>query len=129
VSGQVSEPRVTLIFDGACGFCTRQVRYIHKLDKHNRVTSEVCQFVRHDPQYGLGDADCGAMAWAITDDGRRVGGAQAFTQVASVMLGEQWPVTIGRLPVIRQALNLGYRLIAKNRYRFPGDTPPIEGGG
>ncbi len=123
-----TSPQVTLIFDGTCGFCTRQVRYVHKFDKHDRVVSEPCQFVQHDPQYGLQNADCGEMAWAITDDGRRAGGAQAFTQIASVMLDNPWPVTVGRLPVIKQVLDVGYRVIAKNRYRFPGDTPPIEGG-
>ncbi len=122
------QPAVTLIFDGTCGFCTRQVRYIHKLDKHQRVASEPCQFVQHDPRWGLQEADCGAMAWAITSDGRRAGGSQAFTLIASVLLNRQWPVTVGRLPIIRQVLDLGYRLIATNRYRFPGDTPPIEGG-
>ncbi len=128
MAANATSPKVTLIFDGTCGFCTRQVRYVHKFDKHHRVTSEPCQFVQHDPQYGLQDTDCGEMAWAITDDGRRAGGAQAFTLLASIMLGKQWPVTIGQLPVIKQVLDLGYRLIAKNRYRFPGDTPPIEGG-
>ena len=68
------------------------------------------------------------MAWAITSDGRRAGGAQAFTLIASVVTGKHWPITVGRLPVIKQALDLGYKVIAKNRYRFPGDTPPIEGG-
>jgi predicted DCC family thiol-disulfide oxidoreductase YuxK len=125
---QVSSPRVTLIFDGTCGFCTRQVRRIHALDKHQRIASEPCQYVQDDPRYGLEDADCGAMAWAIAEDGRKAGGAQAFTLVASVLLGRQWPVTVGRLPVIRQVLDQGYRVIAKNRYRFPGDTPPIPGG-
>lgn len=128
MTAQATSPHVTLIFDGTCGFCTRQVRYVHKFDWHNRVTSEPCQFVQHDPQYGLRDADCGEMAWAIADDGRRAGGAQAFTLIASVILGKQWPVTVGRLPGVKQALDLGYRTIAKNRYRFPGDTPPIDGG-
>lgn len=128
MSAQPLSPPVTLIFDGTCGFCTRQVRYVHKLDKHNRVASEPCQFVQHDPAYGLQDVGCGEMAWAITDDGRRAGGAQAFTLVASVMLDKQWPVILGRFPGIRHVLDLGYRVIAKNRYRFPGDQPPISGG-
>jgi predicted DCC family thiol-disulfide oxidoreductase YuxK len=84
--------------------------------------------VRQDPSYGLRDTDCEMMAWVIAEDGSRVGGAQAFALIASVLLDKQWPVTGGRLPVLKQALDFGYRLIAKNRYRFPGDTRPIEGG-
>lgn len=124
----VGSSRVTIIFDGTCGFCTRQVRYLHKLDRHNRLSSQPCQFVKHDPFYQLEDADCGAMAWAISDDGRREGGAQAFTLVASILLDSEWPVRVGRLPGIRQVLNLGYQIIARNRYRLPGDVPPIPGG-
>jgi len=125
---QAPPPWVALIFDGTCGFCTRQVRYIHKLDKHNRVFSEPCQFVQHNPAYGLEEVDCGEMAWAIADDGRRAGGAQAFTLIAAIMLGKNWPIRVGRFPGIRQALDLGYRFIARNRHRFPGDKPPIAGG-
>jgi predicted DCC family thiol-disulfide oxidoreductase YuxK len=121
-------PRVTVIFDGTCGFCTRQVRFLHKLDRHHRLASKPCQHVKHDPTYGLENVDCGAMAWAISDDGRREAGAQAFTLVASVLLDSQWPLRIGRFPGIRQALALGYWIIARNRYRFPGDVPPISDG-
>ena len=119
---------VTIVFDGTCGFCTRQVRYLHKLDKHNRLSSHPCQIVKHDPLYRLEDADCGAMVWAICEDGRREGGAQAFTLVVSTLIDREWPVRVGRLPGVRQVLNLGYQIIARNRYRLPGDVPPISGG-
>jgi len=115
--------RVTVVFDGTCGFCTRCVRYLHKLDRHGRVTSIACQVATADPAFELGDIDCGTSAWAIVADGRREAGGQAATLVASVLLRKRWPVTVGRLPGIRHILAFGYRQIAINRYRFPGDTP------
>jgi predicted DCC family thiol-disulfide oxidoreductase YuxK len=96
---------------------------LKKLDKRNQVTAVACQVVQPDPAYGLQNVDCGETAWALTDDGRRESGAQAAALIAAVMLGKQWPITICRLPGIRQVLGFGYRTIARNRYRFPGDTP------
>ena len=60
--------RVTVVFDGTCGFCTRSIRYLKKIDKRNQVTAEACQIVQPDPAYGLQDVDCGEAAWALTAD-------------------------------------------------------------
>lgn len=115
--------RVTVVFDGTCGFCTRSIRYMKKLDKRNQITVIACQIAQQDPAYQLEGVDCGESAWALTEDGRREAGAQAATLIASVLMNKRWPVTVGRLPGVRHALAFGYRVIAKNRYRFPGDTP------
>lgn len=114
---------VTVIFDGTCGFCTRSIRYLHRLDRHDRVTSVASQVAQQDARYEMEGVDCGESAWAITGDGRREAGGQAAMLIASALLQRRWPVTAGRLPGIRHALALGYRTIASNRYRFPGDTP------
>lgn len=112
-----------MIFDGTCGFCTRTIRYLHTLDRHGRITSIACQVAKEDPAFALGEIDCGESAWAITDDGRREVGGQAATLIAAVLLQRRWPMTVGRWPGIRHALGFGYRWIARNRYRLPGDTP------
>lgn len=114
---------VTVIFDGTCGFCTRSIRYLHRLDRQGRVTSIACQVAQRNGQYELEGVDCGESAWALTADGRREAGGQAAMLIASTLLRRSWPVTIGRLPGIRHALAFGYRTIATNRYRLPGDTP------
>jgi predicted DCC family thiol-disulfide oxidoreductase YuxK len=121
-----SRVTVTLLFDGTCGFCTRSVRYLKKWDKQNQVEAVPCQIAVHDPSYGLNEADCSKSIWVYTSDGRRASGAQAAMLIASVISGRTWPVTFGKLPVIRQALDFGYITIAKNRYRFPGDTPACQ---
>jgi predicted DCC family thiol-disulfide oxidoreductase YuxK len=114
---------VTVVFDGHCGFCTRSIRYLHRLDRHGRVTSVACQVAQREGRHGMEGVDCGDSAWALTADGRREAGGQAATLIASALLQRTWPVTVGRLPGIRHALAGGYRLIANNRHRFPGDTP------
>lgn len=115
--------RVTVIFDGTCGFCTRSIRYLHALDRQHRITSIACQVAKADPGFPLGDIDCGESAWAITPDGRAEAGGQAATLIASVLLRRHWPVTVGRWVGVRQMLAFGYRWVVRNRHRFPGDTP------
>ena len=117
---------VTVIFDGTCGFCTRSIRYLHRLDRQGRLTSVACQVAQREARYGLEGVDCGESAWALTDDGRREAGGQAATLIASALLQQRWPVTVGRLPGVRHALAFGYRAVARNRHRFPGDTPWCE---
>lgn len=115
--------RVTVIFDGTCGSCTRSVRYLERLDRHHRITVVACQVAKRDPAFPLGDIDCGESAWAITADARAESGGQAAPLIAAVLLGRRWPLTLGRLGMVRHALAFGYRWVANNRHRFPGDTP------
>lgn len=114
---------VTVVFDGTCGFCTRSVRYLHRLDRAGRVTSIACQVVqRQEAGYSLAGVDCGESAWALTSDGDKASGAQAAMLICSVLMQRRWPVAAGRLPGIRHALTWGYRTVARNRYRLPGDA-------
>ncbi len=113
---------VTVIFDGTCGFCTRSIRYLHRLDRHDRITSIACQVAKEDPGFELGNIDCGKSVWAIAADGREAAD-QAATLIASVLLQKRWPVTLGKLPGVRHTLAFGYHWIARHRHRFPGDTP------
>lgn len=117
---------VTLLFDGTCGFCTRSVRYLLKSDKHNQITAIPCQIAINDASYGLKEGDCSQSIWAYTSDGRTAAGDQAAMLILSVLVGRSWPATFGKLPGIRHALGFGYRTIARNRYRFPGDTPACQ---
>ena len=120
---------VTLLFDGTCGFCTRSVRYLKNRDKRNQIEAIPCQIAINDPKYGLTEGDCAQSIWAYTSDGRQAAGDQAAMLIASVMVDRTWPVTFGKLPLIKQALRFGYRTIARNRYRFPGDTPACQQDG
>lgn len=114
---------VTVIFDGTCGFCTRSIRYLHRLDRHQRLTSIACQVAQREGRYELEGVDCGKSAWALTEDGRREAGGQAAMLIASTLVQQSWPVIVGRLPGIRHVLAFGYRTVAINRHHLPGDAP------
>jgi predicted DCC family thiol-disulfide oxidoreductase YuxK len=114
---------MTLIFDGYCGFCTRSVRQIRSLDRHNRITATPYQQPGAIAAQGLSLAECETAAWAVTPDGTRYAGAGAINLALSVALGTSLPIRFYLLPGVRQAQDYVYSWIARNRRLFRGDTP------
>ncbi|MGB3307133.1 MAG: DUF393 domain-containing protein [Thermomicrobiales bacterium] len=112
--------KLTLLFDGACGFCTRTVMWVQKRDTHGRLDILPCQTAVRSGRFTRDLSDCGTSIWAYAPDGAVEGGAQAAALVAAELLGHRWPVRVARLPGIRQCLDIGYRFIAANRHRLPG---------
>lgn len=116
----ISSRKLTLLFDGTCGFCTRTVLWVQKRDTKGRLDIMPCQSAVQHGGYDLNPADCGKSIWAFTADGQVEAGAQAAALVAAELLGRRWPVQVAKLPVIEQGLAIGYRFIANNRHRLPG---------
>jgi predicted DCC family thiol-disulfide oxidoreductase YuxK len=114
---------LTLVFDGYCGFCTRSVGWIKRLDRRDRVRVLPCQAPEVAATLGLTRADCEAAAWAFAPDGRRYRGAAAVNAALAAALGTALPLRIYRLPLIRVAQDAAYGWIARNRGRFRGVTP------
>jgi predicted DCC family thiol-disulfide oxidoreductase YuxK len=118
--------RLTLIFDGTCGFCTRSACWVSKIDRHHRVTAVPFQQPGVPESFGLTIADCEAAAWAIAPGHAPRPGAAAVMLTLSVALGSRLPWLIYHLPILRQ-LQIGiYALVARYRHRLPGDRPYCE---
>ena len=114
---------LTLVFDGACGFCTRSVRLLKALDRNRRVTAVPFQKSGTPASVGLTLEECKASAWAIASDGSRYRGAEAVNVLVAAALGTAVPLRLYHLPGIRQVQDFIYSLIASNRSRLPGDRP------
>jgi len=119
-------PSLTVIFDGYCGMCTRTIAWLRDHDKQNRLDPLPCQSLDGVRRFGISREQCEEAVWSVTDDGERASGGQAAMMILAVMWQTSWPVTVGKMPGIRQALDVGYRLVARNRRRFPGMTPWCE---
>lgn len=117
---------IDVVYDGKCGVCTRIVRELKQIDKRGVLTFRTCQSIGLDGWRGVTPSACHREIWALADNGMVATGADAASLIFTAMIDNWWPWRIGRLPVIRQILSLGYRIIAKNRRRFPGDTPWCE---
>ncbi len=111
-----------LIFDGDCGFCTTTAMWF---DRRANDDLDVVPWQSLDlDDYGLTiDEVTTAVYWVDPDSGRTRRGHLA-AGAALEHLGLPWSPLgwiIQRRPV-SWAADIGYRLIAKNRYRLPGST-------
>ncbi len=115
--------RLTLIFDGSCGFCTRSVGHVQALDRGNRVVVVPFQQVGVAAANGLTLAQCEAAAWAITPDHRRLRGAAAMAMVLAVAMQTRIPLLLYALPRLRQLQEAAYAWVARNRQWLPEVRP------
>jgi predicted DCC family thiol-disulfide oxidoreductase YuxK len=106
-----------LVYDGACGFCSRSVQFmLHHEQRHDLLfvtrESELGKQLRHT--YGL-DA-VRSMLWI--EQGHAFAESEAVIKAAAY-LGGWWSglATIGSV-LPSSVLNAGYKVIAKNRQRI-----------
>lgn len=53
-------------------------------------------------------------------------GAEAINAAVSAGFGTRIPLSLYRVPGVRQLQNAVYRWVATHRYRFPGTTPHCQ---
>ena len=119
-------PRLTLIFDGSCDFCTRTVRLVRAVDRNDRITIVPFQKPGEPERHGLTVSQCEGSVWAITPDGANFHAAAAANLTAAVALGVPFPLWLYALPGVEALQEAVYQLIARNRSHIPGDTPYCE---
>ena len=115
--------KLTVIFDGECGVCTRTIRYLRDRDADGVLTFRPCQSLDDRGFRGVLPADCRRSVWAIASDGRTAQGSDAAFLILAALWSNWWPWRLGTLPGIRQIGQNVYQLVARNRRRLPGDTP------
>lgn len=113
----------TLIFDGECGFCTGSRNLLARLDRHGRIRMEPLQRAGVAEQAGLTKRQAAESVWWVGDDGARSSSAEAINSALSTALGVRLPLTIYRLPGVRQAQEAIYQWVSQRRDRLPGTTP------
>ena len=110
-----------LVFDGDCGFCTRCVGWLRRLDRHERVDIRPFQAPGVPASIGASAQECqDAVQW-LGPDGRRRAGADAVNAALSLLCGTRFFAGLYRPTAGLQ--EAAYQWIAANRFRFPGVTP------
>jgi predicted DCC family thiol-disulfide oxidoreductase YuxK len=110
----------TLIFDGYCGFCTRAIRALERLDRNKHLRFQAWQTPGTLEAFELDQVDVQQAAWLVTTDGRRYHGAKAIVGALAVAIQMPWLVRIFDLPPMAWAANSVYTWVARNRYRLRG---------
>ena len=114
-----------LIFDGDCSFCTTSAQWIeHRLP----AAVHVEPWQRVDlPALGLTEQDVTTAAYWVDERGRIYRGDAAIAK-SLVAAGGAWKL-VGwslQIPLFSLLAAVGYKLVAKYRYRLPGGTPACK---
>lgn len=115
--------RCTIIYDGACNFCLRQMDRIRRGDR-----DQAFEFVPYQspdvavqfPQLAATDFSTGLRIVLPNGTVRR--GADAVYEIARRMPGRRWLAPLYQVPGLKQLARFGYGIIARNRYRLAGKS-------
>lgn len=113
-----SNAAVTVLYDGACPLCRREIGVYRGLDALQPVAW--CDVSAPDaalPDGGTRDAYLARFHVQMAD-GKILSGAAAFVALWSVLPGWRWLGRLGRLPGMMPILEATYRLFLKVRPRM-----------
>lgn len=106
---------LTLLYDGECPFCSREVRWLKRRDRQGDLVLKDISALGFDPgKYGLTMDEVRGSLHAIRENGAVVRGMDAV-RAAYETVGLGWLVAPTRLPIARAFFNMGYRLFARYR--------------
>ena len=110
-----STPPLTVLYDGACPLCRREIGVYRGLQTSTPVCfADVSDVVQSVPP-GTSREQLLARFHVRTADGRLLSGAQAFLALWSALPGWRWLARIGRLPGAAWTMERVYRLFLRVR--------------
>ncbi len=112
--------QLQVYFDGDCPLCRREIALLRRLDRRGRIAFEDIAAPGFDPApLGRTRDELMASIHGRLPDGTWVEGVEVFRRLyAAVGLGPV--VALSRLPGVSSALDVAYRLFARNRLRLTG---------
>ena len=111
---------ITVLYDGLCPLCKREIRHIKRLDKHNRIEAVNIAEADFNPAlYGCTFSQVNGQIHAFLPDGTCITGMEVFRQLYS-SLGLGFLINWTKLPVAQQVTNKMYSWFARNRYKLTG---------
>ncbi len=124
-----AEPRCwTLIFDGDCGFCRRQVRWIQRHDARGLIAPVPLQVADLD-RYGVSRAAAEEAMHLVAPSGTVWRGAAAARELLRLLPGIRHLVWVFHIPGVMFVAERVYRWVARRRHRFGCESPVCRRGG
>ena len=124
-------PRLTLLYDGGCPLCVREVRFLERRDQRRHPNRPQLAFVDidatdYDPAFhgGIDYATAMGRIHALADDGTVLQDVAVFRR-AYELIGLGWLYAPTRWPLIGPLADALYRLWAGARLAITG-RPPLE---
>ncbi|CAN5450975.1 hypothetical protein BH20CHL6_BH20CHL6_05860 [soil metagenome] len=118
LSTRAPEPRLRVLYDGDCGFCTRSADLLRRLDRQGRLDLIPLQLAA-ETMADVPDTDALLEAMHVRDARGRwsVGGA-AWIRISQEIALLRPIGLLARLPIIRRLVEPTYALVADNRHRL-----------
>jgi len=118
----VESNSLTVLYDGTCGFCTRQARFAQRIGgiggKHVRLASTADPRVLERYPNVSREAANRQMYVQEEGTGRRYGGAAAVARLLREVPIIGLAGWLYYVPILHQIADGGYRVIARNRHRL-----------
>lgn len=113
-----------VFYDGACPLCMREIRFLQRRNKRQRVRfTDIADPAFDAAALGIPWDDFMDRIHARLPDDRWVVGVEVFRRLYSAV-GLGWLLAPTRLPGLRQLADFAYRVFAKNRLRWTGRCGP-----
>jgi predicted DCC family thiol-disulfide oxidoreductase YuxK len=127
------EPEAWVLYDGACGFCSRWVPFWAPTLRGIGVSTAALQEKWVGARLSLPPEDLLSDITLLFRDGRMLRGAEAY-RYAMRRIWWAYPLYLLSIaPGLRSLFDAGYRIFARNRYRVSSacrfDPPSNKAGG
>jgi predicted DCC family thiol-disulfide oxidoreductase YuxK len=113
-----SAPPLTVLFDGACPLCRREIGIYRDL----QANTPVCFADVSDPALPVPNGTTREQLLARfhvrASDGRLLSGAQAFLALWAALPGWRWLARAGRVPGVAWTMEIAYQLFLRVRPRL-----------
>lgn len=111
---------LTVLYDGACPLCSREMAFMKRLDRKRRL--RFCDF--SNPDYdaaaiGIPVSELSAVIHAQWEDGTVITGVEVFRAIWQAV-GLRLITQLSRLPVLDPLVRTAYAWFAKNRLWLTG---------
>lgn len=120
--------RWTLIYDGDCNFCIRQIRWVQSRDVHGMIDTVPFQTADLDA-YGVSRTAVEDAMHLVSPSGEVSRGAEAAQKVLMLFPRLRPLALLLRVPGVMFLAERVYRWIAKRRHRFGCDSVACSRGG
>jgi predicted DCC family thiol-disulfide oxidoreductase YuxK len=111
---------VEVFFDGNCPLCSREIALLRRWDRGGRIRfTDIAAADFSAIELGVEHETLMAEIHGRLPDGSWIQGVEVFRRLYAAV-GWRPLVAVTRWPGVRQVLDFGYRLFARNRLRWTG---------
>ena len=120
--------RLTVLYDGECRFCTRTARALQRLDSRHGLRLVPLQQARARVPDAPALETLDSSIHVVDERGAWWTGGEAFLRIADEIPVLRPLAVVGRLPVLRRAVEPGYRFVAAHRHQLGRLVDMVTGG-